>query len=100
LGGGGVILRDHIDLVIGSANGVGSGVALIDITTSILDESMERALRFHAVVETLKSGLAPRFVATLSTATGQLWRFNVDNELLHRGVGEILSTLDALVAGR
>ena len=100
LGGGGVILRDHIDLVIGSTNGVGSGVALIDVTTSTLDESMERALRYHAVVETLKSGLAPRFVATLSTATGQLWRFNVDNDLLHRGVSEILSTLDALVAGR
>ncbi|NBV26232.1 MAG: hypothetical protein EBR99_02835, partial [Actinobacteria bacterium] len=76
------------------------GVALIDITTSTLDESMERALRFHAVVETLKSGHAPRFVATLSTATGQLWRFNVDNELLHRGVGEILLTLDVQVAGR
>jgi hypothetical protein len=100
LGGGGVVLRDHIDLVIGSANGIGSGVALIDITTSTLDESMERALRFHAVVETLKSGLAPRFVATLSTATGQLWRFNVDNDLLHRGVSEILSTLDVLVVGR
>jgi len=100
LGGGGVILRDHIDLVIGSANGIGSGVALIDITTSTLDESMERALRFHAVVETLKTGLAPRFVATLSTATGQLWRFNVDNDLLHRGVSEILSTLDVLVVGR
>ncbi|CAB4866182.1 unannotated protein [freshwater metagenome] len=100
LGGGGVILRDHIDLVIGSANGMGSGVALVDITTATLDESMEKALRFHAVVETLKSGLAPRFVATLSTATGQLWRLNVDNELLNRGVGEILSTLDALVARR
>jgi hypothetical protein len=100
LGGGGVLLRDHIDLVIGSANGVGSGVALIDITTSTLDESMERTLRFHAVVETLKSGLAPRFVATLSTATGQLWRFNVDNDLLRRGVTEILSTLDVAVAGR
>ncbi len=100
LAGGGVILRDHVDLVIGNANGEGTGVALIDITTSTLDQSMEQALRYHAVVETLKNGTAPRFVAALSTATGQLWRFNVDGEVLQRGVQDILVTLETMVVTR
>ncbi len=96
--GGGVLLRDHVDLVLGNAN-VG-GVALVDITTSVLDEAMERAMRFHAVVETLKNGVAPRFIAALSTATGELWRFGVDDELLNRGTSDILAALQALVVTR
>lgn len=96
--GGGVVLRDHIDLVLGSSSA--GGVALIDVTTSVLDEAMERAMRFHAVVETLKNGLAPRFVATLSTATGELWRFRVDDELLYRGVRDVLDALQTAVVTR
>lgn len=87
-----VELRDHIDLVIGSATS-GTGTVLVDVTTSALDENLERALRFHALTEALRSGTAPRFVAALSTSTGDMWRMFVDDALLQRAVHELLNTL-------
>jgi hypothetical protein len=89
LGNGQVELRDHVDLAIGSVS-AGTGNALIDITSSVLDDNLERALRFHALVESLRAGIAPRFVAALSTATGDVWRMVVDTDLLQRAVGELL----------
>lgn len=92
LGNGQVELRDHVDLAIGSISS-GTGNALIDITTSVLDDNLERALRFHALVESLRTGIAPRFVAALSTATGDVWRVVVDDEHLQRAVGELLDVI-------
>lgn len=98
LGNGQVELRDHVDLTVGSMS-TGTGNVLIDMTSSVLDESLERALRFHALVESLRSGVAPRFVAALSTATGDIWRVIVDSELLQRAISDLLivikSTKDA-----
>lgn len=92
LGNGQVELRDHVDLTVGSIS-AGTGHALIDMTSSVLDDSLERALRFHALVESLRAGQAPRFVAALSTATGDVWRMVVDTELLQRAVSELLSVI-------
>lgn len=94
LGHGQVELRDHVDLVVGSVC-AGTGNALIDMTSSPLDENLERALRYHALVESLRAGVAPRFVAGLSTATGDVWRLIVDNELLQRAVGDLLAATHA-----
>ena len=97
LANGQVELRDHVDLAIGSIS-AGTGNALIDMTSSLLDDNIERALRFHALVESLRAGVAPRFVAALSTATGDLWRVVVDDELLQRAITELLEVISQLKA--
>lgn len=90
--GGVVELRDHVDLMVGSVT-TGSGVALVDLTTSLLDDSLERALRFHALVESLRTSRPPTYVAALSTASGEMWRCEVDDELLHRAVSDLINVL-------
>jgi hypothetical protein len=90
--GGVVELRDHVDLMVGSVN-TGSGVALVDLTTSLLDDSLERALRFHALVESLRTSRPPTYVAALSTASGEMWRCEVDDELLLRAVSDLINVL-------
>jgi len=97
LANGQVELRDHVDLAIGSIS-AGTGNALVDITSSALDDNVERALRFHALVESLRAGVAPRFIAALSTATGDVWRVVVDDELLQRAVNELLDVITQLKA--
>ncbi|MBU6233522.1 MAG: hypothetical protein KJS64_04655 [Acidobacteria bacterium] len=92
--GGVVELRDHVDLMVGSVT-TGSGVAVVDLTTSPLDESLERALRYHALVESLRTSRPPTFVAALSTASGDMWRCEVDDELLLRGVADLIAVLSS-----
>ena len=97
LANGQVELRDHVDLAIGSIS-AGTGNALVDITSSVLDDNVERALRFHALVESLRAGVAPRFIAALSTATADVWRVVVDDELLQRAVNDLLGVITQLKA--
>jgi hypothetical protein len=78
--------------MVGSVN-TGSGVALVDLTTSLLDDSLERALRFHALVESLRTSRPPTYVAALSTASGEMWRCEVDDELLLRAVSDLINVL-------
>ena len=97
LHGGSVLLRDHVDVVIGS-NVQGSGVALIDVTTAPLSPDLERALRFHALCESLRGSRPPRMVAAFSTATGEVWRMRVTHDLLARAVIDLLETVRNQVA--
>lgn len=89
LGAGRVVLRDTVDLVVGSALSSVTSVALLDVTTSPLCESAERAARYHALVETLRTSSVPLRTAVLSTATGDLWRYDVDRDLLLAGVADV-----------
>ena len=79
-------LRDVNDLVVGT---ITSGLALVDVTTAELDERLERRMRYHALVETLRSGVAPTCVAGLSTATGDSAIYPVTVESLHIAVSEL-----------
>ena len=96
--GGHVVLKDTIDLVLGRRVGDTAAVALIDVTTSPLDASAERAGRFHALVHTLRTGVAPLCVATLSTATGDVVRLDVDGDTLTRAVHDVNATIHGAVA--
>jgi hypothetical protein len=96
LGGGRVILRDVVDLMVGT-NGCGSAsVALFDVTTSPLAEGAERSMRYHALVETLRSSVVPLRTSTLSTATGELWTLDVDHAMLQRSADEVLEVLNEM----
>ncbi|MFI5035543.1 MAG: hypothetical protein ACHQFZ_05000 [Acidimicrobiales bacterium] len=100
LGGGRVLLRDTVDLVIGSTRTGVASVVLLDVTTAPLGEGAERALRFHALVETLRSSAVPLRSAVLSSATGELWLREVDDELLARAVLDVLAALHEQRRGR
>jgi hypothetical protein len=91
--GGSVILRDVIDLMVGTTVGEFASVALFDVTTSPLGEGAERALRYHALVQTLRSGVVPLRTSCFSTATGEMWSLDVDGELLTRSADEVLCAL-------
>ncbi len=93
LAAGRVVLRDVIDLIVGSTVGDVASVVLFDVTTSPLGEGAERALRYHALVQTLRTSIVPLRTAMFSTATGELWMRDVDHELLGRSVREVLSAV-------
>jgi hypothetical protein len=98
LAGGNVVLRDVIDLMVGTTSGDVASVALLDVTTSPLGEGGERVMRYHALVQTLRTSTVPLRTSMFSTATGELWSLDVDDELLHRSVADVLASLDRLRA--
>jgi len=100
LGAGRVLARDTVDLVVGSSGDDVATVALLDVTTAPLGEGAERALRYHALVETLRTSVVPRRSAMLSTATGEFWVRDVDADLLERSVHDVLGTLHELWRAR
>ena len=93
LAGGRVVLRDTVDLVIGSVHADVAGVVLFDVTTSPLGDGAERALRYHALVETLRTSVVPLRSAVFSSATGELWLREVDSDMLARAVDEVVAAV-------
>jgi hypothetical protein len=98
LAGGAVHVNDVVDLVLGSTRTERASVALVDVTTSPLAEGAERVMRFHALVQTLRTSVVPLRTSIFSSATGELWSRDVDAELLHRAVEDLNAALSRLVA--
>jgi hypothetical protein len=98
LGGGNVVLRDVIDLMVGTTTSEEASVALLDLTTSPLGETHERVLRYHALVQTLRTGVVPLRSACFSTSSGELWCVDVDEELLVRAVDDVVAVLSTMKA--
>jgi hypothetical protein len=96
LAGGNVILRDVVDLMVGTTSGEVASVALLDVTTSPLGEGAERVLRYHALVQTLRTSVVPLRSSMFSTATGELWSTDVDDELLRRSVDDVFATIERM----
>ena len=93
LAGGSVLVSDVVDLVVGSPKGAVASVALLDVTSAPLGANAERVARFHALLQTLRTGEVPRCTCALSTATGELWSIDVNHELLARSTHELLDTI-------
>ena len=98
LAGGNVVLRDVVDLMVGTTASEVASVALLDVTTSRLEEGAERAMRYHALVQTLRTGVVPLRTSAFSTATGELWSSDVDDVLLTRATADVLEVLTSMVA--
>ena len=98
LGGTSVCLRDVIDLVVGSTQLAVANVALVDITTSPLGPGAERVMRYHALMQTLRTSVVPLRTSIFSSATGELWSADVDHELLMRAVEDVARVLDRWAA--
>lgn len=96
LAGGNVVLRDVIDLMVGTTTSDETSVALLDVTTSPLGEGAERVMRYHALVQTLRTSTVPLRTSMFSTATGELWNIDVDEELLTKAVDDVLEVVRAM----
>ena len=96
LAGGNVILRDMVDLMVGTTSSDVASVAILDVTTSPLDEGAERVMRYHALVQTLRTGIVPLRTSMFSTSTGELWSVDVESELLARSVDDVLRVVEGL----
>jgi len=93
LGGGTVVLRDVVDLMVGSSTTLHASVALFDVTTAPLGVNSERTMRYHALLQTLRSNVVPLRTCTFSTATGETWIHDVDYTMLARSVDDVLGAL-------
>jgi hypothetical protein len=58
-----------------------------------LGEGAERVMRYHALIQTLRTSTVPLRTSIFSTATGELWSTDVDAELLSRAVDDVLEAL-------
>lgn len=94
LGGTAVCLRDVVDLVVGSPHLAVTNVALVDITTSPLGPGAERTMRYHALMQTMRTSVVPLRTSIFSSATGDLWTVDVDQEVLMRAVEDVARVLD------
>jgi hypothetical protein len=93
LAGGNVVLRDVVDLMIGTPTSDVASIALFDVTTSPLGEGAERSMRYHALLQTLRTSVMPLRTCTFSSATGEIWIRDVDYELLARSVEDVLTSV-------
>jgi hypothetical protein len=93
LAGGNVVLRDVVDLMIGTSTSEVASIALFDVTTSPLGEGAERSMRYHALMQTLRTSVMPLRTCTFSSATGEIWIRDVDYELLARSVDDVLASV-------
>jgi hypothetical protein len=69
---------------------------LLDVTTAPLDEGAERVMRYHALVQTLRTSIVPLRTSMFSTATGELWSSDVSDETLSRALGDVLDVIGGL----
>jgi hypothetical protein len=93
LAGGNVVLRDVVDLMIGTSTSEVASIALFDVTTSPLGEGAERTMRYHALLQTLRTSVMPLRTCTFSSATGEIWIRDIDYELLARSVEDVLANV-------
>ena len=86
---GRVVLRDSIDLTLGTSADERRSLVLLDVTTAPLAEGAQRALRYHALVESLRAVVVPlaqrgaldrdRRALAGATSTPSCWREALDD---------------------
>ncbi len=91
---GAVAVRDTIDLSIDTIGNGANSTVLLDLTTAPLDETSEKTLRFHALNQTLRTGVTPLRSAVLSTATGEQIVREVSIDLLTQAVADVLEAAE------
>ena len=95
--GGAFELVARVDLAVGRRVPDQASVALVDVTSGALRSAHAADRRFHALVETLRSGVPPFAVATYSTRTGELAVDPVTTHLLVMAARRCRAGLEVLV---
>jgi len=90
LKGGAILLSAQPSLALGPPAHEVATVCLLEVTTSVSDETTARRLGVLALLETLRSQAAPLRVASLSTATGEQTLVEVTDKLLVDAVADVI----------
>ncbi len=94
-----VSLTAMTDVMFGPPPKEIASVALLDITTTTHDDHITNELRIRALLETLRSGVQPFAVASLSSATGSLALLEVQEADLVEGVHLCVAGIKAALHG-
>ena len=94
LAGGNVVLRDVIDLMMGTTTSEEASVALLDLTTSPLEESPSASCDITPSSRRFAPWSCHCARRCFSTATGELWCVDVEEELLLRSVHEVVDVVE------
>jgi hypothetical protein len=91
---GAIVLGTKADLTLGTAD----QKVIIDVKSGGLHASHREDLRFYALVEALRSGMAPRRLATYSLAAARADVEDVSEGVLQAAVRRVVAGVRAIVA--
>ncbi|MEX2625929.1 MAG: PD-(D/E)XK nuclease family protein [Ilumatobacteraceae bacterium] len=94
---GPVVLAGKVDLVMGRPNGGESTKLIIDLKTGRHSPRHRDDLRFYALVETLRTGVPPRKLASYYLDVGEADVEDVTEAVLRTATRRTLDAVDALV---
>lgn len=100
LGGSRIRLRGVVDLTLGQARGDRAGKVVIDLKTGGFSPSHPDDLRFYALLDTVRTGVPPRLIATYYLDAGLLHPEAVTVELLLAAVARTVDGITRLAALR
>ncbi|MEY4069224.1 MAG: hypothetical protein RLZZ332_1560, partial [Actinomycetota bacterium] len=92
--GGAIVLGTRSDLTLGTAD----QKVIIDVKSGGLHASHREDLRFYALVEALRSGMAPRRLATYSLAAARADVEEVSEGVLQAAVRRVVDGIRTIVA--
>ena len=92
--GGAIVLGTKADLTLGLAD----QKVIIDVKSGGLHLSHREDLRFYALVESLRSGMAPRRLATYSLAAARADVEDVSEGVLQAAVRRVVAGIRAIIA--
>ena len=92
--GGAIVLGTKADLTLGLAD----QKVIIDVKSGGLHLSHREDLRFYALVESLRSGMAPRRLATYSLAAARADVEDVSEGVLQAAVRRVVAGVRAIIA--
>jgi hypothetical protein len=95
LGGGRIVLTGLFDLVLGAPSTGCASVCVVEVRSGARRASDRTRRRWHALLETLRSGAPPFRVATYYTRDGSLEVDEVDDRMLNGVVDEVLAGIAA-----
>lgn len=92
-----VVLQGKIDLTLGVAAGLRAGKVLIDLKSGTGRPHHLDDLRFYAVIETIRTGVPPRLLASYYLDQGLFHTEDVTEDILFSAVGRIAAGVDRMI---
>jgi len=100
LAGDRVVLQGKVDLVVGRTEGTRAGKVIVDFKTGNRVAHHADDLRFYALIETLRTGVPPRALATAYLDSGRLQVESVTEAVLDAAVARTADGVERIVAIR
>ncbi|WCO68439.1 PD-(D/E)XK nuclease family protein [Iamia majanohamensis] len=95
--GGRVVLSGRVDLALGKADGMRAGKVVVDFKTGSTAVHHLDDLRFYALVETLRTGVPPRAVASSYLDSGSLHVEAVTEGMLEAAAARVADGVERMV---